>query len=101
MLSITSYTKIGLRIATIGGGIVAAISILVALVYLILKLCNWNDFPAGMAPVTIGMFLLGSMQLFFIGFLGEYILNINERIMNRPLVVEEERINFDEPEDKA
>ena len=98
MLSITSYTKIGLRIATFGGGIIAALSLIAALVYLILKLCNWYDFDAGMAPVTIGMFVLGSIQIFFIGFLGEYILNINERIMNRPLVVEEERINFDEPE---
>ena len=49
-----------------------------------------------MAPVVIGMFVLGSVQMFFIGFLGEYILNINDRIMNRPLVVEAERINFDE-----
>ena len=96
MLSVTSYTKIGLRIATIGGGILAGISLLVALIYLILKLCMWYDFPAGMAPVTIGMFVLASIQIFFIGFLGEYILNINERIMNRPLVIEEERINFDE-----
>ena len=96
MLSITSYTKIGLRLATIGGGILAALSLLVAIIYLILKLCMWYDFPAGMAPVTIGMFVLGSIQIFFIGFLGEYILNINERIMNRPLVVEEERINFDD-----
>jgi len=96
MLSVTSYTKIGLRIATIGGGILAVISLLVALIYLILKLCMWYDFPAGMAPVTIGMFVLASIQIFFIGFLGEYILNINERIMNRPLVIEEERINFDE-----
>jgi hypothetical protein len=101
MLSITSYTKIGLRIATFGGGIVAALSLVVALIYLILKLVNWYDFDAGMAPVTIGMFILGSIQMFFIGFLGEYILNINERIMNRPLVVEEERINFDESEDEA
>ena len=96
MLSVTSYTKIGLRIATIGGGILAVISLLVALIYLILKLCMWYDFPAGMAPVTIGMFVLASIQIFFIGFLGEDILNINERIMNRPLVIEEERINFDE-----
>ena len=73
-------------------------SLVVALIYLILKLRNWYDFDAGIAPVTIGMFVLGSIQIFFIGFLGEYILNINERIMNRPLVVEEERINFDEPE---
>ncbi|MBP5179984.1 MAG: glycosyltransferase family 2 protein [Clostridiales bacterium] len=99
MLSITSYTKVGLRIATIGGGILAVISLIVALIYLILKLCMWYDFPAGMAPVTIGMFVLASIQIFFIGFLGEYILNINERIMNRPLVIEEERINFDEKSD--
>ena len=96
MLSITSYTKIGLRIATIGGAICAGISMLIALVYLILKLCMWDEFPAGMAPVTIGMFVLASIQIFFIGFLGEYILNINDRVMNRPLVVESERINFDD-----
>lgn len=96
MLSITSYTKIGLRLATIGGGVLACISLLIAFVYFILKLCMWNDFPAGMAPVTIGMFILGSIQIFFIGFLGEYILNINDRVMNRPLVVEEERLNFDD-----
>ncbi len=96
MLSITSYTKIGLRLATIGGGVLACLSLLIAFVYFILKLCMWNDFPAGMAPVTIGMFILGSIQIFFIGFLGEYILNINDRVMNRPLVVEEERLNFDD-----
>ena len=96
MLSITSYTKIGLRLATIGGAIASAISLLIALIYFILKLCMWDSFPAGMAPVVIGMFVLGSIQLFFIGLLGEYILNINDRIMNRPLVIEAERINFDE-----
>ena len=96
MLSITSYTKIGLRLATIGGAIASAISLLIALIYFILKLCMWDSFPAGMAPVVIGMFVLGSIQLFFIGLLGEYILNINDRIMNRPLVIEAERINFEE-----
>ena len=60
----------------------------------------WDDFPAGMAPVTIGLFVFSSVQLFFIGFLGEYILNINDRIMNRPLVIEAERLNFDEDEKK-
>lgn len=96
MLSITSYTKIGLRIATIGGAVCSGISLLIALIYLILKLCMWYEFPAGMAPVLIGEFVLGSIQMFFIGLLGEYILNINDRIMNRPLVVEAERINFDD-----
>ncbi len=96
MLSITSYTKVGLRIATIGGAMLSALSLVAAFVYLILKLVWWNEFPAGMAPVLIGMFVLGSVQLFFIGLLGEYILSINDRVMKRPLVVEAERINFEE-----
>jgi len=94
MLGITSYTKIGLRLATILGFIISFISILIALVYLILKICNWQNFQAGMAPLLIGVFMLGGIQIFFIGFLGEYILNINQRIMHRPLVVVEEKLNF-------
>lgn len=94
MLSITSYTKIGLRLATFAGCACGGMSILIALVYLIMKLVMWNQFQAGMAPILIGMFFLGSIQLFFIGFIGEYVLSINERVMNRPLVVEEERLNF-------
>ena len=94
MLSITSYTKIGLRLATFMGCGVGFISMIVALVYLIMKLVMWNQFQAGMAPILIGMCFLGAVQLFFIGLIGEYILNINSRVMNRPLVVEEERLNF-------
>ncbi len=96
MLGITSYTKIGLRIATIIGFIVSFLSIIVAIVYLILKLCMWNSFQAGIAPLIIGVFFLGGLQIFFIGFLGEYILKINQRVMHRPLVVVEEKINFKE-----
>ena len=99
MLSFTSYTKIGLRIATIGGAIASAISLLIAFIYFILKLCMWDAFAAGMAPIIIGMFVIGSIQLFFIGLLGEYVLSINERVMNRPLVIEAERINFDSEEE--
>ncbi len=97
MLSFTSYTKIGLRLATFLGGGIAMISFFVALIYLILKLFNWNNFDAGQAPILIGMFFLGAVQLVFLGIIGEYILSMNQRIMNRPLVVEEERLNFDEP----
>ena len=100
MLSITSYTKVGLRACTFLGMICGTISALIGLIYLILKLLFWNRFAAGMAPILIGMFFLGSLQLFFIGFIGEYISSINRRVMNRPLVVEEELINFDKPEDK-
>ena len=95
MLSFTSYTKIGLRMASFLGMIIACISVIIGVVYLILKLCHWHQFPMGSAPALIGMFFLGAVQLFFIGFLGEYILNINTRVMNRPLVIEEKRINFE------
>lgn len=96
MLSFTSYTKVGLRLATFMGFIVGFISMIIAIVYLVLKLMYWNSFTAGYAPMMIGVFLLGSIQLFFIGFLGEYVLNINTRVIHRPVVVEEERLNFTE-----
>jgi glycosyltransferase involved in cell wall biosynthesis len=96
MLSFTSYTKAGLRLATVTGFILAAISMVVALVYLILKLLYWDRFAAGMTPLLLAVLILGSVQLFFIGFLGEYILSINKRMMKRPLVIEEERLNFEE-----
>lgn len=95
MLSITSYTKIGLRLATFLGFACSAISIIIAIVYTILKLANWDSFQAGTAPLTIGVFLIGGIQLFFIGLIGEYILNINTRVIHRPIVVEEKRLNFD------
>ena len=101
MLSVTSYTKAGLRLATIFGSICAVVSMLIAMVYLVMKLIWWDRFPAGMAPMLIGMLFLGSVQLFFIGFLGEYIMSINQRVMKRPLVIEEERIKFNEEEKKG
>lgn len=94
MLSFTSYTKVGLRLATFIGVIVSIISFIIGLVYLILKLIYWDRFSAGTIPILIGMCFLGAIELFFIGFLGEYILSMNARIMKRPLVVEEKRINF-------
>lgn len=96
MLSITSYTKIGLRLATFAGIGVGIVSAILGIVYLVLKFMYWDRFPAGTAPILIGMLFLGAIQLFFIGFMGEYVLNINKRVMKRPLVVEEERLNFDE-----
>ena len=94
MLSFTSYTKSGLRIATFAGFIIAFLSFLFGMVYLVLKLLFWNSFTAGYAPMMISVFFLGGLLLSFLGFLGEYVMAINIRVMNRPLVVEEERINF-------
>lgn len=96
MLSFTSYTKIGMRLATMVGFTFAVLSLIVGLVYFIYKLINWNSFSTGIAPLIIGVFVIGSLQLFFIGLLGEYILNINTRVTNRPLVIEEKRLNFEQ-----
>ena len=96
MLSFTSYTKIGLRIATFAGFFAGFLSFLLGIVYLILKLMYWDRFAAGQAPILLGMLFLGAIQLLFIGFLGEYIISINSRVMKRPLVVEERRLNFDD-----
>ncbi|MCM1174367.1 MAG: glycosyltransferase family 2 protein [Blautia sp.] len=94
MLSFTSYTKIGMRCATFAGLALAGAGFIIALIYLVLKLVYWDRFVAGTAPILIGVFIFGALQLIFIGLLGEYILSINTRVMNRPLVIEEKRINF-------
>lgn len=100
MIGITSYSKVVLRMATFVGFIVGGISFVAGIVYFILKLLYWDRFSAGVAPLLIGVFFLGSMQLFFIGFLGEYVLSINTRVLDRPLVVEELRLNFEELEEE-
>ena len=99
MIGITSYSKVVMRLATFAGFIIGGLSLVAAVVYLVLKLMYWDRFSAGVAPMVIGMFFLGALQLFFIGLLGEYVLSINTRVLDRPLVVEEERLNFDEPEE--
>ena len=94
MLGITSYSKSVMRIATMLGFVLAIISFLIGAYTVVMKLINWDTYPVGTAAMVVGVFVLGSIQLFFIGMLGEYILNINARLLNRPLVVEERRINF-------
>jgi hypothetical protein len=94
MLGITSFSKIPLRLATMLGFGMSLLSFLVALGYFAYKLLFWAEFPVGQAPIVIGLFLFASVQLFFIGILGEYIAAIHTQVLNRPLVVEKERINF-------
>lgn len=94
MLGLTSYSKTLMRLATFTGFTVAGLSVLAALVYFVLKLIYWNRFSAGIAPMLIGVFFIGALQLFFIGIMGEYVLSINTRVLHRPLVIEEERLNF-------
>ena len=94
MLGITNHSKVPLRLAAMLGFALALLSLFVALAYLICKLIFWYSFPLGTAPTMIGLFFFASVQLFFIGILGEYIGAIHTQVLNRPLVVEKERINF-------
>lgn len=96
MLSFTSYTKVGMRVAEFFGFLIAAVSFLIGIGFLIAKLVYWDSFAAGYAPIIITVFFMGGIQLAFLGFIGEYILSINTRVMNRPLVIEEKRINFED-----
>jgi glycosyltransferase involved in cell wall biosynthesis len=94
MLGITNYSKVPLRLAAMLGFAMALLSLLVALVYFAYKLIFWYSLPVGAAPLVIGLFFFSSVQLFFIGILGEYIGAIHTQVLKRPLVVEKERINF-------
>lgn len=95
MYNFVTYTTIGLRLATFIGAIMAFCSVLVAIIYFIYKLTHWNAFSVGMAPLVIGVFFIGAIQLIFLGIMGEYIMAINTKIKKKPRVMEEKRINFD------
>lgn len=98
MLGITSHSKVPIRLATMFGFALSALSMLIAILYLIAKLVFWDQFSMGTAPILIGMFFFASVQLFFIGILGEYIGSIHTHVMKRPMVVEKERHNFSRQE---
>ncbi len=96
MLGFTGYTKVPLRVAAMFGFVASLTSFLVGLVYLVYKLLFWFRFQLGAAPIVIGLFFIGSVQLFFLGIVGEYIGAIYTQVMKRPLVIEKERINFED-----
>jgi len=96
MLGITTHSKFPLRLATLAGFGLSALSLLAAVIYLVAKLLFWYRYPAGVAPLLIGLFLTFSVQLFFLGLIGEYIGAVHTQTLRRPLVVEKERINFDD-----
>ena len=98
MLGFTNHSKLPLRLSAFIGFFSAILSFLFALGYLIYKLVYWNDFSVGIAPMVIGVFFFSSVQLFFIGVIGEYIGAIHTQVRKRPLVIERERINFNPEE---
>lgn len=100
MLGITSYSKVLMRLATLLGFFISGGAIFIAIITLILKIFHIINYPTGIAAISIGVFALSGVNIFFTGLVGEYCLSINSRIMKRPLVVEEERINFIEVSNK-
>lgn len=96
MAGITSYSKAAMRMATFCGAFLGSVSVIIAIITFIRKLIYWDSYPVGNAAILIGVFLIGAMQLFFIGLMGEYIVSITIRTMKHPLIVEEKRLNFDE-----
>ena len=95
MLGMTSHSRVPLRLATMLGFVSSLLSLLVAMFYLVYKLVFWQSFTLGLAPLVVGVFFFSSVQLFFLGIVGEYVSAIHTQILKRPLVIEEERINFD------
>jgi glycosyltransferase involved in cell wall biosynthesis len=98
MLGVTNHSKVPLRMMTIGGFIMSFISIFIAFVFFVAKVMFWKSFQLGLAPILIGIFFLGGVQMFFIGLLGEYVGAILTQVRKIPLVVESERLNFDSSE---
>ena len=94
MTGLVHHSKLPLRMAIFCGFVISILSLLSAVGYFIYKLCNWHSFQVGIAPLVIGLFFFSSVQLIFIGVLGEYIGAIYTQVKNKPLVIEEERLNF-------
>jgi glycosyltransferase involved in cell wall biosynthesis len=94
MLGFVNHSKLPLRLASFIGFGVAILSLLAAIGYFIYKLCFWYSFSVGTAPLVIGLFFFSSVQLFFIGIIGEYVGSIHTQVRKRPLVIEKERVNF-------
>lgn len=96
MLGICSHSKVPLRLATMLGFAFSIVFFILGFAYLIYKLFFWNQFALGIAPVIIGIFFFASIQLLFIGIIGEYIAYIATKVTNRPPVIEKMRINFED-----
>lgn len=97
MLGITNHSKVPLRLMVMGGGLLAGLSLLAAFGFLLAKLVFWNSFQMGIAPLLISLFFFSSVQILFLGMLGEYLGSVHTKMRNMPLVVEAERVNFDQP----
>ena len=94
ILGLTTHGGAAIRLVTLTAFAVATLSLFVSIGYLVAKLLNWDSFELGLTPLILGVFFFGSLQVFILGLLGEYIANIQRRLRNLPLVIENERINF-------
>lgn len=95
MTGFVNHSKLPLRLAVFSGFILAGVSLLIAFGYFVYKLLYWDTFKLGIAPLVIGLFFFSAIQLIFIGIIGEYLGAVWTQVRNKPLVIEEEKINFD------
>ena len=95
IVGIIKHSKIPLRIITFIGLAASLLSFMISIIFLFRKIFNWDSFDVGVAPLIIGLFMIASIQIFLLGFIGEYVMNILQQTRNLPLVIEKKRINFD------
>jgi glycosyltransferase involved in cell wall biosynthesis len=98
MSGMINHSKLPLRLATFSGFLLAGISLLIALGYLVYKLLYWKTFTLGLAPLIIGVFFFSAVQLIFIGVIGEYVGAILGQVKRRPYAVIEETLNCPNPD---
>lgn len=96
LLGFVNYSKAPLRLLTVAGFVTSLVSVGIAITYFVVKLLYWDSFDLGLAPLVIGVFFFGATQIFALGLIGELLVSVQQRVRKMPLVIEAERINFDE-----
>jgi glycosyltransferase involved in cell wall biosynthesis len=95
MIGIISQSILPIRLMSIAGFLIAILSFLIGLFYIIKKLIYWETYKLGISPLLLPVIFLFGIQFVFIGIIGEYLRVLVIKAKNRPVVIEKERINFD------
>jgi len=98
---IFSFTKAPMRACSFAGLVIAALCVLFALVSLIIYFIDPDLAPRGTITIIVSVLFLSSLQLIFIGILGEYVTSIHSQVRGGPVVIERERINIPGESEKS
>ena len=91
-----SVTNAPFRLVLYSGIIISLMSILYAIVSIILTLFfRLPDIPKGIPTIIVSLFFLSGIQLFVLGYIGEYIASINNQVRDKNNVNVRETLNFD------